>query len=259
MTLSGRQPAHTLRDWLTEAPFTLGMSSGFFGFFAHCGMLSVLEAEGIVPARLAGSSAGALIAGLWAAGLDTPRIAARLLTLARADFWDPRPGLGLLRGGLFRAILEEVLPVKTFAACRRPLAVSAWDVLVNRVRVLDDGPLAPALHASCAVPLLFQPVWLGGRPHLDGGVVDRHGLAGVPPGVRLLYHHLASRSPWRRKDSPAMRLPVRPDTVSLVIEGITRLGPFKLARGREAYTQAREATRTALDRPIRDGAVRISL
>lgn len=249
----------TLREWLGQGPFCLGMSSGFFGFFAHCGVVGVLEEEGLVPSRLAGSSAGALIAGLWAAGVDAPAIADRLLLLRRGDFWDPWPGLGLLRGGRFRAILEEVVPVRTFQECRRPLAVSAWDVLGNRLRVFDGGDLVPAIHASCAVPALFQPVWIGGRPYLDGGVVDRHGLAGVPEGTRLLYHHLSSRSPWRRPDSPSMRLPDRPDTVSLVIDGITRLGPFKLALGRDAMAQARDAAREALDAPVRDGAVRIAL
>jgi NTE family protein len=240
-------------------PFTLGMSSGFFSFFAHCGMLQALEEQGLLPARLAGSSAGALVAALWAAGLDTPRIAGRLMSLTRADFWDPRPGLGLLKGRRFREILDAELPVAEFSACRRPLAVSTWDLRSNGVRVFDSGLLAPAVHASCAVPLLFHPVWIGGRPYLDGGVVDRHGLAGVPAGERLLYHHIASRSPWRRAVSPAMKLPDRPDTVSLVIEGVTRLGPFKLARGRAAFEQARDTARRALGTPVAGGVVRIGV
>ena len=51
----------TLRDWLAGKPFTLVMSSGFFGFFAHAGVVSVLEEQGLRPARIAGSSAGALV------------------------------------------------------------------------------------------------------------------------------------------------------------------------------------------------------
>ena len=45
----------SLRDWLKEGPFALTMSSGFFGFFAHAGMLTVLEDEGFLPSRLSGS------------------------------------------------------------------------------------------------------------------------------------------------------------------------------------------------------------
>ena len=47
----------TLREWLREQPFTLVMSSGFFGFFAHAGVVSVLEEEGLRRAGGGGSRA----------------------------------------------------------------------------------------------------------------------------------------------------------------------------------------------------------
>ena len=55
-------------DWLSEEPFTLLSSAGFFGFFAHAGLLAALEQTGLSPRRVAGASAGALAGGLWAAG-----------------------------------------------------------------------------------------------------------------------------------------------------------------------------------------------
>ncbi len=253
----GGHPGATLREWLQEGPFFLGLSSGFFGFFAHTGMVSVLEEENLLPVRVSGSSAGALVGGLWSAGMPAAAIRDELLGLRRQDFWDPWPGFGLLRGKLFRRRLERILPVTTFDACRFELCVSTHDVLKNRVRVLADGPLARAIHASCAVPFLFQPVWLGLRPHLDGGVVDRHGIAGLPAAGRLFYHHLSSKSPWRRAHSPALRPPERPDTISLIVDGLPRLGPFKLQHARQAYEQARAATRRALDRPIRNSRVQL--
>ena len=92
----------TTADWLKEKPFSLSLSSGFFGFFAHCGFMSVLEERQLLPARISGSSAGALIAGLWAAGLDTDYIYRVLSTGKRDDFWDPHLGLGFLEGKRFR-------------------------------------------------------------------------------------------------------------------------------------------------------------
>jgi len=56
----------TLRNWLRAEPFTLTMSSGFFSFFAHAGMLSVLEKEKLLPSRITGSSAGR-VPGAWLA------------------------------------------------------------------------------------------------------------------------------------------------------------------------------------------------
>lgn len=247
----------TLHSWLAEQPFTLAMSSGFFGFYAHCGALLALEQAGLLPARAAGSSAGALVAGAWAAGIDASALRQQLLALRREDFWDPAPGLGLLAGRLFRRLLEDLLPARAFARCRVPLAVSTFDIAARRTRVIRSGELAPALHASCAVPLLFQPVWIARRPLADGGVADRPGLAGVDRGERVLFHHLASRSPWRRKGSPALEIPRRANLAALVIEQLPRVGPFRMERGVAALEAAYAATRRALDQPLRDGTVRV--
>jgi NTE family protein len=251
--------APSLRSWLEAEPFSLGLSAGFFGFFAHAGLVQALEEEGLRPVRTAGSSAGALVAGLWASGRDAAAIGDLLRGLQRADFWDLAPGPGLLRGQRFRALLERHLAAHTFAECRFALGVSACDLLRLQTRVLDQGPLAPAVHASCAFPLLFQPVWLDGRPHADGGILDRHGLAGIPPRGRLLYHHLGSRSPWRLPGSRALQAPTRRETVTLVIDGLPRLGPFRLSPGPVALQRARDAARRALDALLRFDADGVAL
>jgi NTE family protein len=238
----------TLRQWLTEGPFTLALSSGFFGFFAHAGVLAVLEEEGLLPARVCGSSAGALVGGLWAAGLPSARIRAELQALRREHFWDPFPGAGILRGARFRARIASLAPVRTFEECRVPLAVSAFDLAARRTAVLQGGELAPAIHASCAFPVLFQPVRIGRRLYLDGGVLDRPGMAGLGLEDRVLHHHLTSRSPWRRRGSPALRVPERPGMQVVAIDGLPRLGPFRLARGPEAMERAADGMRKALGR-----------
>jgi NTE family protein len=209
------------------------------------------------PARLSGSSAGALVGGLWASGRDGEGMGEELRGLRRAEFWDPGPGAGLLRGERFLRRLERTLDASTFEACRAPLAVSVHGVRPWGTEVVSSGALAPAVVASCAVPGLFQPVRLGERWYVDGGVSDRPGLAGMPAGERLLYHHLASRSPWRRPGSPSMAIPSREGLVSLVIEGLTRLGPFRLERGPAAFREAREATLRALEQRPVGGQVRV--
>lgn len=250
-------PSPTLRAWLAEAPFSMTLSSGFFGFFAHAGVMTVLEDAGLLPRRISGSSAGALVGGLWASGASAVTIRDELSRLRREDFWDMRPGLGLLAGRLFRSRLEALLPAPHFEGCRVPLALSVYDVYSRRTRVLSEGPLAPAIAASCTVPGLFHPVWLGGRPLLDGGILDRHGLAGMPEGERLFYHHLASRSPWRRAGSPSLAVPERSGMTALVIEALPRVGPFRLPEGIRAFDIAARATREALDKPAGASEVRV--
>jgi NTE family protein len=251
----GRQGRVTLRQYLGGGPFALAMSSGFFSFFAHTGFLAALEEEGLAPSRISGSSAGALVGAAWAAGLPARELAKELVRLERRDFWDPALGGGLLRGRLFRERLEALLPAATFEACRVPVAVSVFDVLARATRVLESGDLPRAVCASCAVPVLFHPVWIGGRAYWDGGILDRPGLLGMPnEEPRVLFHHIASKSTWRLRQE----IPRRAGMVTLALRGLPRSGPFRLDAGRRALLAAREGTKRALDRSIEDGLVVIA-
>jgi NTE family protein len=245
-----------LQAWLEERPFSLAMSAGFFGFFAHTGMLAALEGAGLRPQKVTGASAGALVAGLWAAGLDTAAISEELLALRREDFWDPAPGLGLLRGRLFEQRLARLLPVTEFERCRVPVALSVYDVFARKTRVVSSGALGPAIQASCTLPGLFHPRVHDGRTVMDGGILDRPGIEGMEPGERVLHHHLASRSPWRR--SKGMEPPRRPGLVALVLNGLPRSGPFRLDRGRAAFHVARAATERALAQPVASDVVELT-
>jgi NTE family protein len=148
--------------------------------------------------------------------------------------------------------MERLLVRPTFDACRVPVAVSVFDIWSRETRVATRGAVAPAVCASCAVPVLFHPALLDGRPSFDGGILDRPGLAGMPVSERrVLFHHIPSKSPWRR----VLTLPTRPGMVTLVLEGMPRSGPFRLHEGRRAYRAARAAMKRALDTPIEGGMV----
>lgn len=239
----------TLADRLREAPFALAMSSGFFGFYAHTGVLAALEDEGLEPQSVRGSSAGALVTAAWASGLSAASLSRELTALQRQDFWDPRPGFGLLAGRKFDGILRRILPHQDFARCRVPVALSVFDVLSRRTELVEEGDLAIAIRASCALPFLFQPVWMNGRPKLDGGIADRPGLHGAIPGERILYHHLLPSSPWRRREGVHAQPPRRDGLFALATPGLPKLSPFALAEGTEAFRIARAYTRRALGEP----------
>ncbi len=236
----------SLKAWLQSHPFTLTMSSGFFSFFAHCGMVSVLENEGLYPARITGSSAGALIGVCWASGCSVSRIKEALFNVSKADFWDPGLGLGLLKGKRFRSMIGQLACVAELEQCSIPVAISVSEMGSRIPKVFTTGPLVETVYASCAVPLLFQPLRWQGRYYVDGGLLDRHGLAGTRNGDRIFYHHIASRSPWRRKNSPALQVPTRWNMASLVIADLPRCGPNRLDQGPLAYAQARQGMQWAL-------------
>ncbi len=247
----------TLHEWLEQGPFAVAMSSGFFAFYAHTGAAIAVLERGFRPNLVAGSSAGAMVAGAYAAGMEPASHAKLLLEIKRADFWDPRFGLGVLAGQKFDALLRQMLPVATFEECRVPLRISVFDILARKTRVLDRGDLAKAIRASCAVPGMFHPVWIERRPYWDGGILDRPGIAGVPPG-RLLYHHISAPAPWSREGASALALPRREGMVTVVIDGLPRSNPWRLDAGHRALDAARRAAEVAMDRPIAGGVVRVS-
>ena len=97
---------------------------------------------------------------------------------------------------------------------------------------------------------MFQPVNYQQNSYLDGGIKDRPGLHAVEIGERVFYHHIVSRSPWRRKGDTALQVPQRDNMTSLAIAGLVRSGPSKLANGPIAYAQARLATQRALSQVL---------
>lgn len=236
----------SLAQWLHAEPFHLSLSSGFFSFFAHLGFISVLEEQGLRPKSISGSSAGALIGSLWAAGLSCEQLADEVFKLQKSDFWDPGLGLGLLKGEKFRAKIRQLSPVKNIEDCAIPLSLSIYNIANKTTEVRQSGDLADILYASCAVPILFQPIKVNGQRYADGGIKDRPALASIKNGERVLYHHIASRSPWRKANDPALAVPKRDNQVSLSLQNLLRSGPNKLALGPDIFQQARKLTTQAL-------------
>jgi NTE family protein len=183
-------------------------SSGFFGFFAHAGVLSAVRDSGIHPTGFAGSSSGAIVAAMAACGMPDEKIQRVLFDLRKGDFWDPDPPGTLLRYALrgFRGYtgylkgkgferLLETLPVRRIEECSVPLLIAATDLTLKREAVLTRGELIPALHASGAVPGLFKPARVGSSWCVDGGIVDKapvRALAEHIQPARILVHFLPS-------------------------------------------------------------------
>ncbi|RMG98808.1 MAG: patatin [Deltaproteobacteria bacterium] len=242
----------TLADHLAARPFTLSLSAGFFGFFAHAGFLAALAERGLRPKRIVGVSAGALAGGAYAAGVDPMHLRARLFALRKSDFWDP--GLhvdGLLAGHRFAERLAELLGAPRPAAdLPIPFASVAYDVGARRPAVLEgEVPIDVAIRASCAVPLMFRPVRFAGRTYVDGGVADRWGEAALGDARWVLVHYLPSRSPWRRIVPARRRGPPSGHRFAVVETHAPRVGPNRLDVGPAAYEAAYARARAALDAP----------
>lgn len=156
----------------------LVLSAGGARGLAHVGVIQVLEENRIPVTAIAGTSMGAYVGAVYAAGLggaDLERLAReipdRKALRAMLDFAIP-PTAGLIRGNRLRRHLERTLGGLTFADMKLPLLVVATDLDALQSHVFDSGPVAPAVHASAAIPGICTPVQIDGRRYTDGGAVD---------------------------------------------------------------------------------------
>lgn len=218
-----------------DGPFTLSLSSGFFGFYAHVGFLKALAELRVQPSAYTGSSAGAIIAAAAASGMSIKDIEALALRVSRDLFWDPYPGLGFLRGRKLQKVIEREIG-SDFGKLQKPLRVSVFDIATRSTKVFTSGNLARTIRASCAVPVMFHPVRIDRRFYWDGGVKDKMGIHGLPLEEKILSHYLENRSRdpysiYELKRDQSSVLARGGNLIKLELKGLPRSGPFALHRG----------------------------
>ncbi|PRY21595.1 patatin-like phospholipase family protein [Pseudosporangium ferrugineum] len=151
----------------------LALGGGAVRGAAHVGVLDVLDAAGLAPAVIAGTSAGALIGALYAAGTGPSEIS----KVAQALRWSRLIRPARTRRALFAiarlgAFLDDLLGGRDFDALDLPFAAVACELTTGDRVVLRDGPVASAVLASAAIPGVFPPVERDGRLLVDGSLVD---------------------------------------------------------------------------------------
>lgn len=175
---SSDRVARPLLETPTRKKLGLALSSGGARGLAHVGVLQVLEENGIEVHAIAGSSMGAYVGALWAAGFSGEQLAKLAEEMHDGrQLWkiaDPvfPPTAGLFRGLKAKAHLERSLGDMRFEDLKRKLLIITADLDTKERIVLRSGKISDAVHASCAMPGIVVPVLLNGRRCVDGGVVD---------------------------------------------------------------------------------------
>lgn len=150
----------------------LALGGGAARGFAHIGVIQVLEEAGIRPELAAGTSAGSLVAALWASGLggaELGRLAQSMEESAIADW--AFPGRGLLRGEALARYVRDLTAGRLIEQMPRGLGIVATDLDSGEPILFQRGDTGAAVRASSAVPAVFQPVRIGSREYVDGGLV----------------------------------------------------------------------------------------
>jgi NTE family protein len=151
----------------------LALGGGAARGFAHIGVIQVLEEAGIRPDLVVGTSAGSLVAALYASGKSGTELATLALAMDESAITDwSFPGRGLIRGEALARYVREHTGGRTIERMRLPLGIVATDLDSGAAILFQRGDTGAAVRASSAVPAVFQPVRIGEREFVDGGLVS---------------------------------------------------------------------------------------
>ena len=162
---------------VAKAPARIGLAlgGGAARGFAHVGVIQVLEEAGIRPDIVVGTSAGSLVAALYASGRNgaqLQQVAESLEEAALTDWTLPIFGRGALKGEALARYVSSLVNHKLIEEMPMPLGIVATDLGSGQGVLFRRGSTGTAVRASSAVPSVFQPVTIAGRDYVDGGLVS---------------------------------------------------------------------------------------
>jgi NTE family protein len=195
----------------------LALGGGAARGFAHVGVIQVLEQQGLRPDLVVGTSAGSLVAALYASGMSGAQLERSALEMeeaAIADWTLPLFNRGLLRGEALARYVNRQVQGKRLEQMALPVGILATDLNTGRGVLFQRGDTGTAVRASSAVPGVFTPVSIGEVPYVDGGLV-----APVPVeqarqmGAELVVAVDISSAPESETGSDALRVLLRTFTI----------------------------------------------
>lgn len=181
------------------------LSGGGSRGLVHAGVLRALVEEGLAPDVVSGTSAGAMVGALHAAGYSATDVLrffedANPFRLSRVAILKP----GFIDSAKIAPSFRSWFPEDSFEALARPLFVTGTDLVSGRLEVWSSGELIRPLLASSSVPFVFSPIEIDGRLYADGGIVDNFPvmpLAGLCDVILGVYASPLSRPETDRLDS----------------------------------------------------------
>ena len=158
---------------LVPPKIALALGGGAARGFAHIGVIKALEAHGITPDIVIGTSSGSLVGALYAGGyggFDLQRAALQMDDTLVAD-WS-LPDRGFIKGEALQNFVNRAVQNRPLEKLNRPFATVATDLQSGEPVVFRTGNTGMAVRASSSVPGVFQPVSISGREYVDGGLVS---------------------------------------------------------------------------------------
>ena len=147
------------------------MGGGGARGFAHIGAIKAFEEAGVKFDMVVGTSAGALVGALYAAGIKSETMVRYAESLS---FRDLHNGIFITPNDPMKIgkIVTDLIGVKDISSFPTKFAAVAVDLIESKQAILDKGNASIAVAASCAVPVLYRPVAFGGKHLSDGGLLN---------------------------------------------------------------------------------------
>ncbi len=258
----------------TKRDVALVLGGGGARGIAHIGAIEELEHRGYRIGSVTGTSMGALVGGMYAAGhlaefrewlcaLDRRKIFSLVDFSLATD--------GLVKGDRIIESLKRIVPDRSIERLRMPFVAVAADLVSGREALFDSGGLYDAIRASISIPSVFRPVHRDGMVLVDGGAVNPLPVNRVRrmPGDRVAAVDVSA--PFGGAPGPRARMPLNYYRMLVLLSQIMhqhlarltcelhrpdlfvelpadRYGVFEFFRAREIVEAGREAMRAALER-----------
>jgi len=155
------------------AKVALVLGAGASRGFAHIGVLKILEANRVPIHLIVGTSAGSLVGCMYAYGFNAFQLQSLSFPVEKADIIDLTvPDNGFVKGEKLEAFVNHMLKNTPIEKLRIPFYAVAADIQTGEEVVFASGNTGTAVRASCSIPGVFQPVRIGSRIYVDGGIVS---------------------------------------------------------------------------------------
>ncbi|MDQ1834557.1 patatin-like phospholipase family protein [Massilia scottii] len=154
----------------------LALGGGAARGFAHIGVIKALEAQGIYPEIVVGTSAGSVVGAMYAAGNDGFALQKTAMEMDEAEISDWAMPLfgkssGVLKGEALQNYVNKAVKNVPIEKLKISFGAVATDLNNGQPILFRRGNTGQAVRASSSVPSVFQPVRIGDRSYVDGGLV----------------------------------------------------------------------------------------
>jgi len=151
----------------------LVLSGGGAKGYAHIALLKLLDELEIKPDIVAGTSMGAIIGAAYCSGMSGLEIENKIKYFDIKRYADITiPKSGLIKGDKLLNFFKEFYNNKNFEDLEIPIMINAVDIISGKEVIFSGGELSLAVRASMSIPGVVQPLEIGGRSLVDGGVIN---------------------------------------------------------------------------------------